>query len=169
MTSGWIGVFALFRCSTKETIPPSYRNTWDFWSRSSSMVICSPRLRKASSRRRCERTSKLKEVVSKISGSGLKVIFVPRWLVIAVSSPGVVRRAAVVAMNFPLPAATHLHLERLRERVHDRHANAVETTRDLVRALVELPARMQLGHHDLRCRHTLGRVQLDRDPSTIIV
>jgi hypothetical protein len=37
-----------------------------------------PRFRNDSSRRRCESVSKLKVVVSKICGSGLKVTFVPR-------------------------------------------------------------------------------------------
>ena len=61
------------------------------------------------------------------------------------------RHAAVVALEVHLSAAAHLHLERLGEGVHDRHADTVETARDLVRRLVELPARMQLGHHDLSC------------------
>ena len=45
-----------------------------------------PRLRKDSSRRRWDSVSKLKVVVSKICGSGLNVIFVPRRSVVPVCS-----------------------------------------------------------------------------------
>ena len=47
-----------------------------------------PRFRKDSSRRRCDRVSKLKVVVSKICPSGLKVTLVPRRSVTPVFSSG---------------------------------------------------------------------------------
>jgi len=45
-----------------------------------------PPLRNASSRRRWASVSKLKTVVSKTCGSGLKVTFVPRRFVVPVTS-----------------------------------------------------------------------------------
>ena len=77
-----------FRCSTKEAMPPSYWKRCSLLSRSSVRVMRIPLFRKLSSRRRWERVSKLKVVVSKICGSGLKVIFVPRRSVTPVFSSG---------------------------------------------------------------------------------
>ena len=79
------------------------------------------------------------------------------------------RCAPVVALEVHLPAPPHLHLERLGEGVHDRDADAVEATRDLVGSLVELPARMELGHDDLGRRDALAGMKLNRNPSAIVV
>jgi len=54
------------------------------------MVMVTPALRNASSRRRCARVSKLKSVVSKICASGLKVTLVPRFFVVPVISTSLV-------------------------------------------------------------------------------
>src|SRR3990170_3306322 len=72
-----MGVLARLRCSTKETIPPLYRSSCFFWLLSSSIVMRTPLFKKASSRRRWERISKLKSRLSKIFESGRKVIRVP--------------------------------------------------------------------------------------------
>ena len=47
--------------------------------------------------------------------------------------------------------------------------DTVETTRYFVRGLVELPAGVQLGHDDLRGRYPFGRMQPDRDATTIVL
>src|SRR5262249_4388380 len=77
--------------------------------------------------------------------------------------------AAAVALLIDLAVPPDLHLERLGEGVDHRHAHAVEATRDLVGALVELPARMQLGEHYLRGRDTLGGVDVDGDASAVVL
>ena len=67
-------------------MPPSYWKRCFLLSRSSSSVIRMPRFRNESSRSRCDSVSKLKVVVSKICGSGLKVTLVPRLSVVPVCS-----------------------------------------------------------------------------------
>jgi hypothetical protein len=89
MGSGLSTSLLRLRCSTKEAMPPSYwKRCFFFSSRSSSMLMTIPRLRKDSSRRRWERVSKLKLVTSKICVSGLKVTLVPRLSVTPVCSSG---------------------------------------------------------------------------------
>jgi hypothetical protein len=58
--------------------------------RSSVKTICRPLLRKASSRRRLERVSKLKTSSVKICPSGLKVMVVPLPFALPSSSSSVV-------------------------------------------------------------------------------
>ena len=55
-----------------------------------------------------------------------------------------------------------------RKRVHDRNAHAVQTARHLVGILVEFSTRMELGHDDLRRRHALFFMDLDRDAAAIV-
>ena len=72
------------------TMPPAYRNLWLLPSRSSSSVTTTPAFRNASSRRRWASVSKLKTTFSKISASGLKVTFVPRFFVVPVATSSLV-------------------------------------------------------------------------------
>ncbi len=136
-------------------------------SRSSSSVMRTPPFRKASSRRRCASVSKLKIVVSKISVSGLKVIFVPRRFVVPVTSRSRGRVPALVALLVDLPVAPDLEIERLGEGVHHRHADAVEAARHLVAVVVELAAGVQHGQHDLGGR-LAARVLIDRDAAPVV-
>ena len=71
--------------STKLTMPPWNSKSWLFWVRSSVMLIFSPALRKASSRRRWLSVSNWKSVVSKMVGSGLNHTVVPRLSVVPIS------------------------------------------------------------------------------------
>src|SRR5258708_19540528 len=80
-----------FRCLMNPEIPPLYLNSRRLASpvlasvcRSSVSVICRPLFRKANSRRRWARVSKLYSETVKISLSGRKWIFVPRFLVVPV-------------------------------------------------------------------------------------
>src|SRR5262249_37568064 len=70
----------------------------------------------------------------------------------------------------PVDAAFALHrdLEPLGERVHARHADAVETAGDLVRALVELPSGVDARQPDLDGRDPLRRVDADRDAAPVV-
>ena len=126
-----------------------------------------PPLRNASSRRRCASVSKLNSVVSKICVSGLKVTFVPRFFVVPVTSSSAGRRAALVALLVDLAVAPDLELERLRQRVDDRDADAVQAARDLVAVVVELAAGVQHGQHDFGGR-LAARVPVDRDAAAVV-
>ena len=77
--------------------------------------------------------------------------------------------AALVALRVDLAVAPDLDLEHLGERVHDRDADAVQAARDLVGALVELAAGVELGQHDLGGGDALGRVHLDRDAAAVVL
>ena len=109
-----------------------------------------PPFRKASSRRRCASVSKLKTVVSKISVSGLKVTLVPRRLVVPVTSSSRGRRAALVGLLIDLAVAPDLEIERFRQRVDDRDADAVQAAGHLVAVVVELAAGVEHREHDFR-------------------
>ena len=68
------------------------------------------------------------------------------------SSPfvsGVDRIAALIALAPHVAVAADLELERLGQRVHDGDADAVQPARNLVPLAAELPARVELGQHDL--------------------
>jgi len=93
--------------------------------------------------------SKLKSRTSKISGSGLKVTFVPRCCVRAGLAQRSLRLAALEALEVHLAVALDLDLEVFRERVHDRDADAVQAARDAVGGFVELAAGVQLRQHHL--------------------
>ena len=68
-----------------------------------------------------------------------------------------------------LAVAVDLELESLRQRVHDRHAHAVQAARDLVARAAELAPRVQHGEHDLGRRLGLVlRVRLDRDSPPVV-
>ena len=71
------------------------------------------------------------------------------------------RPAAAVALDLELEAA--------RERVHDRHAHAVQSAGDLVALAAELAAGVQHREHDLggRLVGVLG-MRVDRDASPVV-
>jgi len=58
--------------------------------------------------------------------------------------------------------------QEITQRIHHRHANPVQTTRDLVGIAVELPARMQLGHDHFGRRNALFLVNAHRNATTIV-
>ena len=58
--------------------------------------------------------------------------------------------------------------EPVRQRVHNRNPNAVQTAGDLVGVAVKLTARVQLGHNDLGRRHTLFRVNIHGNPAPVV-
>ena len=101
--------------------------------------------------------------------SGLNVTFVPRCLRRADLLKSCLGVAATIALEVDLALALDLDLEILRERVHDRDADAVQTTRNPVGALVELAAGVQLREHDLGGRDLLGRVEVDGDAAPVVL
>ena len=54
------------------------------------------------------------------------------------------------------------------QRVDDRDADAVKTARDLVGRVIELTARVQDGHDDLRRRSTLLRMDIHRYSTAVV-
>ena len=67
-----------------------------------------------------------------------------------------------------LAVAVDAQLEPARERVHHRDAHAVQTAGDLVGVLVELTARVQLGHDDLGRRDAFALVDVGWDAAAIV-
>ena len=157
----------LFRCSTNETMPPSYWNLWFLPSRSSSIVMRMPPLRNASSRSRCASVSKLYSIVSKICGSGLNVTLVPRLCVVPVTSSVARRSPALVALLVDVAVAPDFEVEPLRQRVDDRHADAVQAAGHLVAVVVELAAGVQHGQHDFGGRLAAG-VPIDGNAAAVV-
>lgn len=64
--------------------------------------------------------------------------------------------------------ASHDGLDAAGQRVDDRDADTVQTTRDRVAAAAELSAGMQDRHDDLDRGATLGRVDVDGDASAVV-
>ena len=74
-----------------------------------------------------------------------------------------------VLLAVRVAVAVDLEHQARRQRVHDRHADAVQPARDLVAAPAELAARVQGGHHDLGRRASLVlRVLVDRDAAAVV-
>ena len=111
--------------------------------------MVTPELRKASSRRRCSSVAKSNSVLVKVCGRGQEGHFgaahvrrighdLQRRLGFAVAEAHVVF----------LAVAPDAQVEDLGQRIDDRHADAMQAAGDLVGVLLELSARMQLGHDD---------------------
>ena len=77
------------------------------------------------------------------------------------------RAAALVLLAVDLTVPPDLEIERFRQRVHDRDADPVEPTRHLVALVVELPASVEHGQHDLR-RRPPARVLIDRNAAPVV-
>jgi hypothetical protein len=67
-----------------------------------------------------------------------------------------------------LAAAFHPDLELLRQRVHHRHSDAVQSARHLVAVLVELSAGVEHGHRQLDSGNLFSGMDVDRNAATII-
>ena len=97
-------------------------------------------------------------MVSKIVGSAQKVIVVP----VFVTGPELLQRrrrlAPHVGLEVAEAVALDLDVELGRQRVHDAHADAVQTTGHGVGAGLELAAGVQRGEHDLDGLALLDRV-----------
>ena len=126
-----------------------------------------PAFRNASSRSRCASVSKLNSTVSKISLSGVKVILVPRFFVVPVISRSACGFPRCVLLLEHLPVAPDLEVELLRERVDDRHADAVQAAGDLVAVVVEFAAGVQHREHDFGGR-TAARVLIGRNAAAVV-
>ena len=129
--------------------------------------MVTPALRNASSRSRCASVSKLNSVVSKICASGLKVTFVPRFLVVPVTARSACGLPRSYDLLVDLLVAPDLELEPLGERVDDRHADAVQPARHLVAVVVELAAGVQHREHDFRRRST-AFVHVGRNAAAVV-
>ena len=115
-----------------------------------------PAFRNASSRRRWASVSKLKSTVSKISASGAERDLRSALLRGAGDLEIGLRLSALVLLLEDLAVAPDFEVELLRQRVDDRHADAVQTARHLVAVVVELAAGVQHGEHDFGRRPAAG-------------
>ena len=71
-----------------------------------------------------------------------------------------------------LAVAIDLESDALRQRVHDRHTHAVESTGHLVALATELAAGVQHGEHHFSGALALvrtGRIRVDRDTAPVVV
>ncbi len=75
--------------------------------------------------------------------------------------------AALVRLLVDLAVAPDLEVERFRERVDDRDADAVKTARDLVAVVVELAAGMEHGQDDFG-RRSAARVLVDGNAAAVV-
>ena len=78
------------------------------------------------------------------------------------------RVSFLVQLMPDMPIAMDGQVQGFGQRIHDRDADAVQSTRNLVGVLVELTAGVQHGHDDLRCRNPLLRVDVHRDAAAVI-
>ena len=78
------------------------------------------------------------------------------------------RATLLVALRPHLAAPPDLDLEPLAQRVHDRDADAVETARDLVGGMLELPAGVQDRQDDLRGRLPALLVEVHGDAAPVV-
>ena len=77
------------------------------------------------------------------------------------------RCAALVALLIHLAVAPDLQIEALRQRVHNGHADPVQTTGDLVAVVVELAASVEDGERDLG-RGFPTAVKIDRNAAAVV-
>ena len=92
----------------------------------------------------------------------------PVLSVVPIDSSGDFGYAALIELAPDLAVAPDLERELRGERVHHRDADAVQTARDLVGAVVELAAGVQGGHHHLGGGLALGDVHVDRDAAAVV-
>ena len=139
--------------------------------RSSRKRISRPLLRNAISRSRSSSVCARNSVSSKTVGSGQNVTIVPVRFDGGLLLELALRLAALGEAHLPLAAvAVDLEVEPARQRVHDRHADAVEPAGDLVALAAELAAGVEHGEHDLGRRLVLVvGVVVDRDAAAVVV
>ena len=82
---------------------------------------------------------------------------------------------ALIRLRRNLAIAVNLHLAPLREKIHNRHTDAVQSTRSLISLLIELATELENRHHTLQgadiASHFLGKVcvAFDRDTPTVVL
>ena len=104
----------------------------------------------------------------KIWAEGRKRMVVPRSVVVPDHGQGRHGLTQVILLPMHLAIAAHRDQQIVGQSVDDGHADAVQTARDLVRAVVELPAGMQHREDDFGGRPALFRVDIHRDTATIV-
>src|SRR5262249_15814106 len=68
-----------------------------------------------------------------------------------------------------LAVAANLELEPIGQRVDGRHADAVQTARDLVARAAELAAGVQHGHHELRGGTSFDRMNAGGNATPVVL
>ena len=77
--------------------------------------------------------------------------------------------AVIVGLGVDLAVALDLHLQPLAERVDHAHAHAVQAAGHLVGLVVELAARVQLGHDHLHGGDAFALVHVHRDAPAVVL
>ena len=126
-----------------------------------------PAFRKASSRRRLASVSKLNSIGLEDLRVGLEGDLRAALLGGAGVDEIGDRLAALVGLRVDVAVAADLDVEPLGQRVHDRHADAVQAARHLVAVVVELAAGVQDGQHDLGGR-LAALVHVDRNAAAVV-
>ncbi len=81
---------------------------------------------------------------------------------------GGLRLTQMVFLTVDLAIAADGEQKVVRQGVDHRDADAMQAARDLVRGIVELPARMQHGHDDFGSGSPLFGVDVDRDAAAVV-
>ena len=149
--------------------------------RSSWNAIARPRFRNAITWSRSITVAARNSISSNTSGSGQNVTVVPvcprfdapTFFSGPCGTPGCTAPprafSAAYSWRYVVPSRSTSSTSCARQRVHDRHADAVQPARHLVAAAAELAARVQRGHHDLGRRLALVlRVLVDRDAAAVV-
>ena len=107
---------------------------------------------------------------SNVSVDAMKCTSVPRRSVVPATASGATGTPRRNSIWWILPLRQMLQLQPVGQRVDHRHADAVQAARHLVAVLVELAARVQLGHHDFGGGAMLVVVVLDvgRDAAAVV-
>ncbi len=85
------------------------------------------------------------------------------------SVPGVLpRQPAVETHRVRLGVALHPNVQSLRQRVHHRRADAVQSAGGGIRPVTEFPARVQTGHHELNTGQPASGLHVDRDTPAVV-
>ena len=78
------------------------------------------------------------------------------------------RLALAVFLFEQVAVAADHQLQRVRQRIHHRHAHPVQAAGYLVGVIVKLAAGMQRGHDHFRRRNTLFLMRANRYPPAVI-
>ena len=170
MTVPCTGSFEALMYRTKSAIPPSYMysaarsSSW----RWSVMVMARFLLRNAISCIRRDSVSKSHSVLSKICVVGPERDRGAGLVAGCAADQWARRIAALVGLSPDVSVPADLHVEPGRQRVHHRHADAVQAAGHGVGLAVELAARVQGRHHDLDRRAVFHRVLVHGNAAAVV-
>jgi len=75
----------------------------------------------------------------------------------------------LIALPVHSPVSPDLHLKKLTQGVDNGYSDPMESAGNLVGLIVELPARMEFGHHHFNGWDSLFLVNIHRDSASVVV